>query len=95
MDHRRETRIVIGRNVADFAFLLALRVHAGISSADKPEDGRYAPLGPEGSEVLAGTRRPGFLHTVSGKVLAKRVAGKLREFFNSGLQVAATAFAPE
>jgi hypothetical protein len=47
MDHRRETRVVIGRDVADLVFLLGFRVHAGISSADKPENGANPKDGPE------------------------------------------------
>ena len=77
MDHRREARVVIGRDLANLALLLRFRVHVRISAADEPEDGWHAPLGSERSEVLAGRGRLGFLHAVSRKVLAKRIAYSL------------------
>src|SRR5690349_5845967 len=55
MDHRRETRVVIGGNFPDGALALRFRVHAGIGSADEPEDRRRAPLRSKRSEILAGT----------------------------------------
>ena len=51
---------MIGRYLADLAFLSGFRVHAGISAADEPEDGWRAPLGSERSEVLAGRGRLSF-----------------------------------
>src|SRR4030095_11849699 len=77
MDHRRETRVVIGGDLADLALLLCFRVHAGITAADEPENRWGAPRSSKGSEVLAGARRLGFLHTFSGKVPPKRVAYSL------------------
>ena len=74
MDHRRETRVVIGRDLVELARLFGFRVDIGIGAADEPEHGWHVPLGSERSEVLARGCRLGFLDTVGGKVLAKRVA---------------------
>src|SRR6185312_9537945 len=80
MYSRRKARAVISGDVADLALLLGFCVHAGIGAADKPEHRWRAPLGSERSEVLAGRGRLGFLHTVSRKVLAKRIAYSLSRF---------------
>src|SRR5437870_13859783 len=73
MDHGREARIMIGRNLVHPACLLRLRVHGGISPADKPEYRWGVPRSSEAAKVLARRRRLGFVQPVRSKVLAERV----------------------
>src|SRR5205814_5535529 len=77
MDHWCEARVVIGWNLTDFAFFLSSCIGVGVDSADEPEHGWHAPLYPERSKVLACSSRLRFLHPVSGKMEAKRIAHSL------------------
>ena len=67
MNHRREMRVVVRRQVVEPARFFGLRIDIGVRATDEPEDGRDVPLGPEAAEVLARGRRAGFQYPLGGE----------------------------
>src|SRR5689334_17986304 len=73
MDHRGETRVVIGGNLADFAGLFSLGIDLGIGSSHEPEHRRHMPFRPEAAKVLARRGRLRLLDTFRGKMASKGI----------------------
>lgn len=71
----KEFNLTVHRSgdLADLSLVPGFRVHAGIGTANEPEDGWRTPLSAKGSEILAGSRGLSFLHAVSGEVLPKSI----------------------
>src|SRR5689334_19334518 len=82
MDDWCEGGVVVGGDVLrDTTRLLRLSVALGVDAADVPEDRRDAPLGAEGSEVLArGDGRGELMDAVVAELRAERGGDARRPF---------------
>src|SRR5581483_3478298 len=72
MYDRSELWIVVGRQLAQPALALSLRVGVGVDPADEPEHRRHMPLCAERAEVLAGGSGTGVNYAVIPEVGVKR-----------------------
>src|SRR6185369_14726031 len=77
MQHRSESRVVVGGDVRDLAGGFRLRIGVGVGSADEPKHGRDMPLRAEGAEILARRSGARVLDPVHGKIGSKCVRNAL------------------